>query len=87
MFVLELEQGQEVYIPNDMSVDTYPVHFRYYDPVIQIVNEIFHIDNKVYHTLKTEFNIDKIKGSDWVKDLMIQTGFREDPEKPQLFTT
>jgi hypothetical protein len=24
MFVLELEQGQEVYIPNELSCDTYP---------------------------------------------------------------
>jgi hypothetical protein len=24
MFVLELEQGQEVYIPNELSCDSYP---------------------------------------------------------------
>jgi hypothetical protein len=71
MFVLELEQGQEVYIPNELSCDTYPQGFRYYDPIIQIVNNLFTADNQVYHTLKTEFNLDKIKGSDWVKDLLI----------------
>lgn len=48
---------------------------------------MFAQDNQVYHTLKTEFNIDKIKGSDWVKDLMIQVGILENPKKPQLFTT
>ena len=86
MFVLELEQGQEVYIPNELSCDSYPQGFRFYDPIIQIVNHLFSQDNQVYHTLKTEFNLDKIKGSDWVKDLMIQVGILENPKKPQLFT-
>lgn len=45
MFVLELEQGQEVYIPNDLSCDSYPQGFRYYDPIIQIVNHMFSPDN------------------------------------------
>lgn len=86
MFVLELEQGQEVYVPNELSCDTYPQGFRYYDPIIQIVNHLFTADNQVYHTLKTEFNLDKIKGSDWVKDLLIRVGVLENPKKPQLFT-
>lgn len=47
---------------------------------------MFSPDNQVYHTLKTEFNLDKIKGSDWVKDLMIQVGILDNPKKPQLFT-
>lgn len=33
-FVLELEQGQEVFIPNELSVDMYPQSFWYYDPLI-----------------------------------------------------
>ena len=33
-FILELEQGQEVYIPKELSCDSYPVSFRYYDPII-----------------------------------------------------
>lgn len=84
LFVLELEQGQEVYIPNELSCDSYPQGFRFYDPIIQIVNHMFSSDNQVYHTLKTEFNLDKIKGSDWVKDLLIQVGVLENPAKPRL---
>ena len=86
LFVLELEGGQEVYIPNELSVDSYPRCFSYYDPVIQIVNSLFNRDNQVYHTLKTEFNLDKIKGSDQTKDTLIKIGILENPEKPQLFS-
>ena len=82
LFVLELEGGQEVYIPNELSVDSYPRCFSYYDPVIQIVNDLFNRDNQVFHTLKTEFNLDKIKGSDQTKDTLIKIGILENPEKP-----
>ena len=41
LFVLELEQGQEVFIPNELSVESYPPTFTYYDPVIQIINHLF----------------------------------------------
>ena len=33
-FVLELEEGQEVFIPSDLSCDAYPHSFRFYDPII-----------------------------------------------------
>lgn len=34
MFVLELELGQEVFIPYSLSCDKYPFSFRFYDPII-----------------------------------------------------
>lgn len=37
-FVLDLEEGQEVFIPQDLTCDAYPRSFRYYDPIIQITN-------------------------------------------------
>lgn len=36
--------------------------------------------------MKCEFNLDKIKGSDWVKDLLIKVGVLENPKKPLLYT-
>ena len=40
-FVLEMEHEQEVYIPDELSCDQYPKSFRYYDPIIQITNQLF----------------------------------------------
>lgn len=34
LFVLELEQGQEVFIPKDLTCDNYPFSYHYYDPII-----------------------------------------------------
>lgn len=41
LFVLELELGQEVFIPTILSCDKYPLSFRFYDPIIQIINHLF----------------------------------------------
>lgn len=59
-FILELEQGQEVFIPSELSCDSYPVSFRYYDPIIQMANYLTNLEAKLYHQLKTQFNINKI---------------------------
>jgi hypothetical protein len=37
LFVQELEQGKECFIPKDLSQDSFPYSFRYYDPIISIV--------------------------------------------------
>ena len=54
-FVLEMEHEQEVYIPDELSCDQYPKSFRYYDPIIQITNQLFSTKQKLYHCLKTDF--------------------------------
>ena len=41
LFVLEVEHSCEVFIPQELSCDSYPYSFRYYDPVIQIINKLF----------------------------------------------
>ena len=33
-FVLELEQGQEIYIPDQLSCDKLPQSFWFYDPIV-----------------------------------------------------
>ena len=61
LFVLELEQGQEVFIPPQLSCDKFPLSFQYYDPIIQIVNQLFSSDSKSYFQYKTEFRLNKLK--------------------------
>ena len=37
LFIMDIEEGQEVFIPKDLSVDHLPYSFRYYDPVIPVI--------------------------------------------------
>ena len=39
LFINEVENGTETYIPNDLSQDKLPMSFRYYDPIIAIISE------------------------------------------------
>jgi hypothetical protein len=39
LFTLRLEDGSEVFIPKDLSLDFLPSSFRYYDPLLQIVQQ------------------------------------------------
>lgn len=84
MFVLELEQGQEVFIPKDLTCDNYPISYHYYDPIIQIVNHFFSAESRLYFTLKTEFNLSRLKDSDWQKQFLIKLGVYESDETCKL---
>lgn len=37
LFIIELEQGKQVFITKDLSQDGLPKSFRYYDYIIQMV--------------------------------------------------
>ena len=37
VFILEFELGHEVLIPQSLSQDQLPLSFRYYDPIIQLI--------------------------------------------------
>ena len=40
LFIQELEQGKDCFIPKDLSQDHLPYSFRYYDPIIRIVQRL-----------------------------------------------
>ena len=52
LFVQEIEQGKECFIPKDLSQDSLPISFRYYDPVISLVQENTSEVKREYFSLK-----------------------------------
>ena len=60
MFVLEVEQGQAVYIPNELRQDDLPLSFRFYDPVLRIIFTGCSDNRKEFFALKNEFDINQI---------------------------
>ena len=58
-FVLEVEHSCEVFIPDELSCDQYSYSFRFYDPIVQIINQLFSVKQKQFHALRTEFFIKK----------------------------
>ena len=39
LFVIEIETGDEIFIPKMISIDQYPMSFHYYDPIMHIIQE------------------------------------------------
>lgn len=39
LFILEIEQGAEVFIPKELSQDHLPYSMRYYDPIVALIQE------------------------------------------------
>lgn len=73
-FVLDVEHNLECFIPHELSPDLYPYSYRYYDPIIQITNQLFSTKQKLYHCLKTDFYLKKIKGKDFKKKFLEDFG-------------
>ena len=74
LFVMDVEHSQEVYIPDLLSCDLYPRSFRYYDPIISITNKMFTNKSRVYHALRTDFNLKKNQDQDQKKLLCESLG-------------
>lgn len=53
IFVLDLEQGYSVIIPNEFQQSWLPFSYRYYDPIIKIVASLVSERFKKFVTLKT----------------------------------
>jgi hypothetical protein len=52
LFIIELEQGKEVFISKDLSQDNLPKSFRYYDYILQMVQENISQDRKQFYALQ-----------------------------------
>ena len=39
VFIIEIEQGNQVLVPPYLSQDSLPCSFRYYDPIIRIIQD------------------------------------------------
>jgi hypothetical protein len=48
IFVLDVEQGQEVFIPKDLSQVNMPMSFRYYDPIIKIILKKMSVESRQF---------------------------------------
>ena len=56
LFTLEIQQGTEVLIPRQFSQEDIPWSFRYYDPIMSIVDGMLSPDSKQFFNLRTEYN-------------------------------
>jgi len=56
LYIIEIQLGNEVFIPKELSQDHFPKSFRYYDPIFQIVLDNVDDERKEYFHSK---NVEK----------------------------
>ncbi len=56
LFLIDIEQGHESYIPKELAQDNLPYSMRFYDPILQIIQEKISEDRKVYFYNQTKQN-------------------------------
>ena len=62
LFIQEMEQGEEVFIPKDLSQDSLPHSMRFYDSILRCVQTHMSFDRKehFYNKTKEKFYQDKL---------------------------
>lgn len=57
IFILEFELGNEVLIPEALSQDNLPLSFRYYDPIIQLIQMKLSMQRREFFKVKKQLAI------------------------------
>ena len=72
-FLLNFEQGNEVMIPEELSQDDMPLSFRYYDPIIILIQERLSYNKREYFKVKKQLGLlfdKKLSLKNQVKELV-----------------
>ena len=80
LFLFDIEQGQEVFISNDLSQSSYPLSFRYYDPLMRIVQDRMTYERKEYYKLKNDLELKIYRRNDKTAQMLEKLGIRESLE-------
>ena len=81
---LHIEQGDEVLIPAELSQNHLPQSFRFYDPILQMVERNFSEEKKNFYLLRNHLIQTKINSSNFPKLLKQQAGLLPKPGQEKL---
>ena len=81
LFVLEIEQGQEVYIPTELSQKSLPLSFRYYDPIIVMTQSRIKDEQKDFFKLRNKLERQIFRKIDTKTQFLERMGFMETQDK------
>jgi hypothetical protein len=64
-FILEIQQGQESYIPKELRQDSLPQSYKFYDPILMVIQESISEDRKEFFFTKNKINFTHYKDKSW----------------------
>lgn len=60
IFILDVEQGDEISIPMQLKQSNLSISYRFYDPVMALIDEQISREMKDYFVLKNKLNIQRL---------------------------
>lgn len=66
IFVLDLKQGKELMIPKELRMDHLPMSFRFYDPIIKILQLNIDDDTKYQYNIRSQIHKSQIINGNFV---------------------
>lgn len=64
LLVIELEQGLEVFIPRELQQHDLPSSFRYFDCILQLIQDSISRERKQFFLLNLQFNLNQMRERD-----------------------
>jgi len=83
-FMLDVQQGQESFIPKELCQDSLPRCYKFYDPILQIIQERISEDRKEYFYCRNKLNFQNYKDND-LKAKLYQQFFAGDANSKLTF--
>jgi len=87
LFVLEIEQGMETSISDDITQSDLPWSFRFYDPVLKIVDAEISDESRQFFNLKAQMLVNQKQDRDHNSQLVLQKLGVFDSDKLKLKPT
>lgn len=78
MFIIEVEEGKETYIPNELSQDSLPINFRFYDPILIWVQDLVSKSKQSLCDFKNEFRLNFYRDNSIERRLLSTLGIGGD---------
>ena len=79
MFIVEVEQGAETFIPDDLSQSSLPYSMRYYDAILAMIQERFSDEIRNLFVMRSLVAFDVHRQTDFLTNFLRGIGI--DPER------
>ena len=77
IFALQVEQGDEVYIPNELSLKHLPINYQFYDCLLLDLQENMRQGTKDFYSFKNTYRLQLYNRENFVQRILEKLGISE----------
>lgn len=78
LFILNIEQGEEAFIPALLSQKKLALSYRFYDPILKIIQDECSDAKRDFFSLKNKLCLGRVQDDDIVRKMLLSIGIDEE---------